>query len=120
MRWIRRQLVGAAAEKAFLRAFAQVDLRGRQRSEGRGQYHHAVNPHEGPDGYDTVEWIAAQPWSNGRVGTVGVSHGAVVQAALALYQPPHLTAMWLDDGFYNWFTNGARQAEPSNWPPSVR
>jgi len=85
------------------------DLRGRQRSEGRGQYHHAVNPHEGPDGYDTVEWIAAQPWSSGRVGTVGVSHGAVVQAALALYQPPHLTAMWLDDGFYNWFTNGARQ-----------
>jgi uncharacterized protein len=85
------------------------DLRGRQKSEGRGQYRHAANVNEGPDGYDTVEWIAAQPWSSGRVGTVGVSHGAVVQAALALHQPPHLTAMWLDDGFFNWFTNGARQ-----------
>jgi putative CocE/NonD family hydrolase len=85
------------------------DLRGRYRSERSGPYLHVANPLEGLDGYDTVEWIAAQPWSNGRVGTVGVSHGAVVQAALALHRPPHLAAMWLDDGFYNWFTNGARQ-----------
>lgn len=85
------------------------DLRGRHRSEGKGQYNHVVNDHEGRDGYDTVEWIAAQSWSNGRVGTVGVSHGAVVQAALAIERPPHLAAMWLDDGFWNWFTNGARQ-----------
>jgi uncharacterized protein len=85
------------------------DVRGRHRSEGQGQYAHVVNPNEGCDGYDTIEWIAAQPWSNGRVGTVGVSHGAVVQSALALHRPPHLRAMWLDDGFFNWFTNGARQ-----------
>src|SRR5688572_12816672 len=50
------------------------DLRGRHRSEGTGQYFHTVNPDEGRDGYDTVEWIAARPWSNGRVGTVGSSH----------------------------------------------
>ncbi len=85
------------------------DLRGRHRSEGTGQYFHTVNPREGTDGYDTVEWIATQPWSNGRVGAVGVSHGAVVQAAMALYRPPHLTALWMDDGFFNWFANGARQ-----------
>jgi putative CocE/NonD family hydrolase len=93
------------------RGYAVVvqDLRGRHQSEGRGQYFHVVNPREGPDGYDTVEWIAAQPWSSGRVGTVGTSHGAVVQAAMALHRPPHLTAMWLDDGFWNWFRNGARQ-----------
>jgi putative CocE/NonD family hydrolase len=93
------------------RGYAVVlqDIRGRHASEGKGEYGHVVNPREGPDGHDTVEWIAAQPWSNGRVGTVGVSHGAVVQAALALYRPPHLAAMWLDDGFWNWFTNGARQ-----------
>ncbi|HVC35701.1 MAG TPA: CocE/NonD family hydrolase, partial [Chloroflexota bacterium] len=93
------------------RGYAVVvqDLRGRHRSEGHGQYFHTVNPREGVDGYDTVEWVAAQPWSNGRIGTVGVSHGAVVQAALALYQPPHLTATWLDDSFFNWFANGARQ-----------
>jgi putative CocE/NonD family hydrolase len=93
------------------RGYAVViqDLRGRHRSKGRGQYFHVVNPREGPDGYDTVEWIARQPWSNGRVGTVGSSHGAVVQAAMALYRPPHLSAMWLDDSFFNWFRNGARQ-----------
>jgi putative CocE/NonD family hydrolase len=93
------------------RGYAVVlqDIRGRHRSEGKGEYAHTVNPKEGPDGYDTVEWIAAQPWSNGNVGTVGVSHGAVVQAALALHQPPHLAATWLDDSFWNWHTNGARQ-----------
>jgi putative CocE/NonD family hydrolase len=93
------------------RGYAVVlqDIRGRHSSEGKGEYAHVVNPREGPDGHDTVEWIAAQPWSNGRVGTVGVSHGAVVQAALALHRPPHLAAMWLDDSFWNWFTNGARQ-----------
>jgi len=84
------------------------DIRGRGVSEG-DVYSHVVNPHEGPDGHDTIEWIARQPWSNGRVGTVGVSHGAVVQGALALHKPPHLAAMWLDDGFFNWFMNGARQ-----------
>ncbi len=92
------------------RGYAVVlqDIRGRGSSEG-DVYSHVVNPHEGSDGYDTIEWIAQQRWSNGRVGTVGVSHGAVVQGALALHAPPHLTAMWLDDGFFNWFTNGARQ-----------
>jgi predicted acyl esterase len=45
------------------RGYAVViqDLRGRHRSEGHGQYFHTVNPREGMDGYDTVEWVAAQP-----------------------------------------------------------
>src|SRR5213082_455622 len=37
------------------------DLRGRGRSEGTGQYFHTANPNEGRDGYDTIEWAAAQP-----------------------------------------------------------
>src|SRR3954469_13294124 len=45
-------------------AVVQQDLRGRYRSEGVGQYRHVANVHEGEDGYDTIEWIAAQPWSN--------------------------------------------------------
>ncbi len=49
------------------------DLRGRYRSEGTGQYFHTANEHEGRDGYDTVEWIAAQPWSNGRAEWNGKS-----------------------------------------------
>jgi len=71
----------------------QQDLRGRYGSEGRGQYRHTANANEGRDGYDTIEWIAAQPWSNGRVGMVGSSHPGLVQTHAALYRPPHLTAI---------------------------
>lgn len=72
------------------------DVRGRYHSEGVGQYFHTANAHEGRDGYDTVEWIAAQAWSNGKVGTVGSSFAAVTQLHMALYRPPHLTAIWPD------------------------
>ena len=72
------------------------DLRGRGRSEGVGQYFHTANVDEGRDGYDTIEWIAAQAWSSGRVGMTGSSHGGIVQNMAALYRPPHLTALWVD------------------------
>ena len=38
------------------------DLRDRHRSEGTKEYFHSATPHTGEDGYDTIEWIAAQPW----------------------------------------------------------
>jgi hypothetical protein len=85
------------------------DLRGRHRSEGRGQYFHTVNPHEGADGYDTIEWIAAQPWSNGRIGMTGSSHGAIVQQVAALHRPPHLTTIWPDVGPTNIYAHEARE-----------
>jgi putative CocE/NonD family hydrolase len=72
------------------------DLRDRHRSEGTKEYFHAVTPHTGEDGYDTIEWIAAQPWSNGRTGMVGSSYAAIVQIRTALEHPPHLTAIWPD------------------------
>lgn len=46
----------------------------------------------GDDGYDTVEWIATQPWSNGKVATWGVSALCVQQYKTAAKQPPHLAA----------------------------
>jgi putative CocE/NonD family hydrolase len=65
------------------------DVRGRHDSDG------AWVPfrNEGPDGYDTVEWAAAQPWSTGRVGTMGGSYGGWFQWALAREKPPHLATM---------------------------
>ncbi len=47
------------------------------------------------DGYDTVEWAASQPWSNGRVGTTGQSYMGATQYTLATNNPlpPHLQAM---------------------------
>jgi len=85
------------------------DIRDRYRSEGTGEYFHTVTPHEGEDGYDTVEWIAAQRWSSGRVGTVGSSYAAITQVRMALERPPHLTAMWPDVVPTNSFQHQSRE-----------
>ena len=65
------------------------DVRGRYASGG--SFYPFAN--EGPDGYDTVEWIASQPWCSGKIGTSGPSYCAAVQSALASLNPPHLAAM---------------------------
>lgn len=49
---------------------------------------------ERQDGYDTIEWAAAQPWSNGSVGTVDGSWSGHTQNLLAPTRPPHLKAMF--------------------------
>lgn len=85
------------------------DLRGRGLSEGTGQYFHTANVNEGRDGYDTVEWIAAQSWSSGRVGMVGSSHGGIVQNVASLQRPPHLRALWVDVAPTSAFDWEARQ-----------
>src|SRR6185312_14995529 len=72
------------------------DLRDRYGSDGTGDYFHTVTRQQGQDGYDTIEWIAAQPWSNGRVGTVGSSYAGITQVRAALERPPHLAAIWPD------------------------
>jgi hypothetical protein len=90
-------------------AVALQDLRGRYASEGLGQYHHTANVHEGEDGHDTIEWIAEQSWSSGRVGMVGSSHGGIVQTAASLTRPPHLTAIWVDVAPTNIFAHQSRE-----------
>ncbi|MFI1029973.1 CocE/NonD family hydrolase [Streptomyces sp. NPDC020951] len=45
------------------------------------------------DGYDAVEWAAAQPWSNGKVGMWGMSYSGFSQWAAAIARPPHLAAL---------------------------
>ncbi len=78
-------------DKAVARGYAVViqDVRGRCASEGE------FDPYknEGRDGYDTIEWAAAQPWSNGSVGTFGLSYPGAVQWLAAIENPPHLKAM---------------------------
>lgn len=62
--------------------------------ESRGRFNSAgvFNPHvqEQHDCYDVVEWMAKQPWSNGKVATIGVSYMGQVQLNTVLSQPPHL------------------------------
>lgn len=45
------------------------------------------------DGYDTVEWIARQPWCNGQVAITGKSAGGITAFQAATAQPPHLKAI---------------------------
>ncbi len=79
------------------------DVRGRFDSEGK--FYFAIN--EGPDGYDTVEWAARQPWSNGKVGSFGGSYLAHVQNAMAVLRPPHLNAMFMMVGAGDYYQEGA-------------
>jgi hypothetical protein len=76
-----------AVERGY--AVVMQDVRGRYGSEGE------FNPYfqEGRDGFDTIEWAAAQPWSSGEIGTFGLSYPGAVQWLAAIEGPPHLKAM---------------------------
>jgi len=78
-------------EKLPVRGYAVViqDVRGRYASDGE----FLPYQNEGKDGYDTIEWAARQPWSDGNVGTFGLSYPGAVQWLAAVENPPHLKAM---------------------------
>lgn len=65
------------------------DSRGRHASDGE---FYAFRD-EIDDGYDTVEWAAAQPWSNGKVGMYGASYVGATQWLAATARPPHLVTI---------------------------
>lgn len=70
-------------------AYVIQDVRGRGDSEGR--FDPLVQEIE--DGFDTQSWVATQPWSNGRVGTVGGSYGGWTQVLPAPLNNPAVRAM---------------------------
>jgi uncharacterized protein len=94
--------------RAVEAGFAMVcqDVRGRYQSGD--DFHPFV--HEGRDGYDTVEWAAAQPWSSGAVGMAGRSYAGTTQWLAAMEQPPHLSAIFPvvigSDYYQNWIYQG--------------
>lgn len=82
------------------------DCRGRYDSEGEFIKYLS----EGADGYDTCAWIVRQPWSDGKIGTMGLSYAAHTQMALGCLNAPGLKAMFLDcGGFSNAYQGGIRQ-----------
>ena len=89
----RRVEVGRKfAERGFV--VVSQDVRGRYASEGElkpGFY--SADHCDAEDGYDTVEWAAALPWSDGQVGAFGSSYSGWTQWELAHTAPPHLAAM---------------------------
>lgn len=79
-------------------AHVVVNARGTGGSGGTWQM---GDQQERQDAYDVVEWIAAQPWSDGRVGGMGISYFAIAQLFAAAQRPPHLECIFpfatLDD-----------------------
>jgi putative CocE/NonD family hydrolase len=86
----------AAAQYFAKRGYVAIvqDERGRFRSEGEYYWLMDEGWGERQDGYDTIEWAAAQPWSNGKVGTYGLSFSCLNQYLTAVTRPPHLAAMF--------------------------
>ena len=72
-------------------ALISQDVRGRYESEGENRpFETAIE-----DGYDTVEWIAAQDFSNGKIGIFGTSAPGITSNLAAAAAPPHLTAAYV-------------------------
>jgi putative CocE/NonD family hydrolase len=80
------------------------DVRGRYASEGTWR----MMDDDPQDGYELVEWIARQDWSDGKVGTFGTSYPGGTQHALAEMNPPHLTTMIPIDALSNCGISGMR------------
>ena len=91
-------------------AFVSQDFRGRFDSEGVDYpvfLHGGWGEHQ--DGYDTVEWIAAQDWSNGKVGGVGMSAPGVDLNMMAPSQPPHLVCQYVVVAFSSMYHQSVYQ-----------
>ena len=78
--------------KAAARGYVVIiqDVRGRYTSEGEWY----TFKHESDDGYNTVEWAAALPYSNGKVGMFGGSYVGATQMLTAIASPPHLAGIF--------------------------
>lgn len=99
--WVSRHAIFEAPDPAYWTAHGYgvvfVDPRGTWYSGGvmRGFQSRG----EGEDIHDLIEWLAVQPWSNGRVGMSGVSYYAIAQWFAAATRPPHLAAINPWEGF---------------------
>jgi len=100
----RAEVAATYVAKGYVVVFQ--DCRGRYDSEGEFVKYLS----EGADGFDTCRWLTAQSWSDGRIGTMGLSYAAHTQVALACLNPPGLRAMFIDcGGFSNAYQGGIRQ-----------
>ena len=111
--------------------YVHADVRGSGRSEGEFKF---LSKEEQADNCEMIEWVARQPWSNGKVGGIGQSYFGFSQWLMGVNQPPHLTCIapydalvdpYRDHGFHggiycqyrtNWYTNVRKNAlhRPAN------
>lgn len=103
--WRIERFGRAAAQRGYV--FVAQDVRGR--NESTGLFEMMTGAHdEGADGFDTLSWIHAQDWCDGRIGTVGGSYSATNQQAAALENPPGLCAQVLRDCGTNYYQRSFR------------
>ena len=90
------------AKKLVLRgyAFAMADVRGTWGSGGCWDY---GGLNERRDGYDLVEWLGTQKWSNGKVAMTGASYDGTTANAAAVEQPPHLATIVPISAISRWY-----------------
>lgn len=100
-------------------AYVYQDVRGRHESDGKWEpFRNDIE-----DGYDTIEWAAQQPWSNGKVGMEGGSYLGHVQWRAAMSLPPHLVTIFpavaSTSLYHNWITlnGGWRLSFNFGWGP---
>jgi len=88
-------------------ALCRIDVRGTGSSGGIALDEYSAD--ETRDGYEAVEWLAAQPWCDGAVGMWGISYGGFTAIQVTAQRPPHLRAIvpvmatddrYLDDVHY--------------------
>src|SRR6476661_4355878 len=103
-----------ATRKAYARlaaagyVVAAQNFRGTHLSEGTWVGYRALGWGEQKDGFDTVEWLAKQPWSTGKIGTFGGSQAGFAQNFLAVTQPPSLKAQYMIDTGLSLYHEGYR------------
>jgi predicted acyl esterase len=98
-------------------AYVHADVVGTGRSEGEYRF---LDRREQEAHYDVIEWIARQPWSNGKVGGIGQSYYCVSQWFMGIQSPPHLACLgaydgWIDPYSCTAFTGGIEKAWFSSW-----
>lgn len=87
-------------------ALAVVDVRGTGGSQGNLDENY-FSPREARDGYDLVEFLGTQPWSNGKVGMSGGSYLGIMQYLTAEQDPPHLAAIAPDEAVADLYNDAA-------------
>ena len=101
-----RKAAAKFAEGGFV--IALVNYRGTHESEGVYRGYRGLQWGPLRDGYDVCEWLAAQPWCTGKVGTYGGSQAGYAQNYLAVTQPPHLVAQYMTDTGLSLYQEGYR------------
>lgn len=101
-----RKAAAKFAEGGFV--IVLVNYRGTHESEGVYRGYRGLQWGPLRDGYDVCEWLAAQPWCTGKIGTYGGSQAGYAQNYLAVTQPPHLVAQYMTDTGLSLYQEGYR------------